>query len=207
MKFDRQNLPYFLIVLVVGVVLGIGGLTLRTRTQPASIKILPPEPTITPEPTATPGPIAVFVNGAVLREGVYNLSPDSRVEQAIEEAGGFTAVANTTVVNLAQPLTDGAQVYVPSQDEASEPAFVVSSPVVSNLTGNADDSNVGGLVNINTATIEELESLTGIGPSTAQKIADFRDENGPFAAIEEIMEVPGIGDGKFEKLKDQITIE
>jgi competence protein ComEA len=139
---------------------------------------------------------------------VYELPPDSRVGDAIEAAGGWTAEANTAVINLAQPLLDGMQIYVPSHDEVTAvPVPVVAGPATATQPGSDTAVTVaGGLVNINTAGLEELDALPGIGPSTAQKILDYRDESGRFNTIEELMNVSGIGEAKFNSVKDLITV-
>jgi len=200
----------FLLGLVIGLCLGVavgaGGMVLFHRTQPASILIRPPEPTPLPAATDTPGPIHVFVNGAVVASAVYELPPDSLVEQAIAAAGGFTADANKAVVNLAQPLSNGAQVYVPAKDEVlSGPGQVVSQPLMPVTSGQI--AGDGGRVNINIATRAELETLPGIGPSIAQNILDYRDAHGPFASVEAIMDVSGIGEAKFGQLKELIIVQ
>jgi competence protein ComEA len=207
-KIDRSNLAGWAISFFVGVILTAGGLTLSKQTRPSPIVIQPPEPTPQPEPTATPGPIQVYINGQVAAPNVYELPPASRIGDAIEAAGGWTGEANTAVVNLAQPLVDGMQIYVPSQAEVSEAAVpVVSDPAtLVRAGGGINVTNTGGLVNINTAGLEELDSLPGIGPSTAQKILDYRDENGRFNTIEELMNVSGIGEAKFGSVKDLITV-
>ncbi|MCA9978213.1 MAG: helix-hairpin-helix domain-containing protein, partial [Anaerolineales bacterium] len=190
------------------VILTAGGLTLSKQTRPAPIYIEPPQPTALPEPTVTPGPIQVYVNGQVIAPNVYELPPDSRVGDAIEAAGGWADEANTAVVNLAQPLADGMQIYVPSEAEVVEilPP-VVSEPDSFTRSGDSIDvTNTGGLVNINTAGLEELDALPGIGPSTAQKILDFREEYGRFNTIEELMNVSGIGEAKFGSVKELITV-
>ncbi len=203
---DKNRLVWLVVGVFLGIIIGVGGLTLSKRVQPAPIVIVPPEPTATPEATATPGPIRVFVNGQVAEPAVYELPPGSLVEAAVEAAGGFTEEANTAVVNLAQPLSDGAQVYVPGEEEnISPPLAVVSKPNASPAMASAGGGAAVGLININTATIEELDALPGIGPSTAQKIIEYRESNGPFAAIENIMDVTGIGEAKFAKIRDQIT--
>lgn len=204
---DKNRIVWLVVGVFIGVIMGVGGMTLRKQVQPAPIVIVPPEPTATPEPTSTPGPIRVFVNGQVAEPAVYELPPGSLVEAAIEAAGGFAAGADTAVVNLAQPLSDGVQVYVPSEEEnVPAPLAVVSKPNTSSATTSTESSAAVGLININTATIEELDSLPGVGPSTAQKIIEYRESNGSFAAIENIMDVTGIGEAKFEKIKDQITV-
>jgi competence protein ComEA len=206
--FDWQKLTWFIVGLLLGVALGVGGMVLNNRTRPAAIIIAPPEPTAQPEPTATAGPIRVYVNGQVVAPAVYELPPGSIVAQAVEAAGGFTAEANTAVVNLAQSLVEGAQIYVPANDEVvAQPVNVVSSPVTSANPSGAAATGSTGLININTAGLEELDTLPGVGPSTAQKIIEHRDANGPFPTIEAIMDVSGIGEAKFNQIKELITVE
>jgi competence protein ComEA len=204
---DKNRIVWLVVGMFLGIIVGVGGLTLSKQVQPAPIVIVPPEPTSAPAATATPGPIRVFVNGQVAEPAVYELPPGSLVEAAIEAAGGFAAEADTAVVNLAQPLSDGVQIYVPSEEENTPaPLTVVSKPNTSPAMASAGGSTAVGLININTATIEELDTLPGIGPSTAQKIIEYRESAGPFAAIENIMDVTGIGEAKFAKIKDQITV-
>ena len=190
--------------------MGVGGLALFMRTQPAAIVIMPPEPTGTPSPTATPAPVRVYVNGAVMTPDVYVLAYDGIVQDALVAAGGFADEAYTDAVNLARPLADGMQIYVPVLSEAAEwtPA-VVDSPVIEDAENrpNISDDVTAGPININTASATELEALPGVGPSTAAKIVAHRDENGLFSSIEEIMNVSGIGTGKFEGMQAFITVE
>ncbi len=197
--------------ILLGLVLGVGGFTLSNRQQPTPIEIIPPPPSPTPEPSATPGPMQVYVNGAVQNPDVYEMPPAAIVRDAIEAAGGFTADAAKDYVNLAQPLQPGMQVRVPRLgEETTNPASVIIAPTLPASTD--DPTEVRGitidlLININTATLAELETLPGIGPSTAQKIIDFRNENGLFATIEDIMDVSGIGPAKFEAIQDFITVD
>ena len=210
---NRDNLLSYLFVLFVGIILGAGGATLTWRVQPASIIIQPPAPTVRPAPTATPGPLRVFVNGAVTNPAVYELAPNSMVQQAIEQAGGFTAEADTAVVNLAFPLQDGMQIYVPTVAETAEQTqAVITNPEVRSGgieldEGPAAESGAGSeIVNINNAAVTELDTLPGIGPSTAGKIVEYRETNGPFATIDEIMSVSGIGPAKFEQIQAYISV-
>ncbi|MCP4415853.1 MAG: ComEA family DNA-binding protein [Chloroflexi bacterium] len=210
---NKDNLLSYLLVLFVGIILGAGGMTLTQRVQPAPIVIQPPAPTAEPSPSATPSPLRVFVNGAVANPAVYELAPNGIVQQAIEQAGGFTAEADTTVVNLALPLQDGAQIYVPTIAEtADQTQAVITNPTVRTSTVDIETSTVseagaeGELVNINNADITELETLPGIGPSTAEKIVEYRESNGLFATIDEIMSVSGIGPAKFEKIEAYISV-
>ncbi|MDX1412893.1 MAG: ComEA family DNA-binding protein [Candidatus Promineifilaceae bacterium] len=167
---------------------------------------MPPAPTPTAMPTETPQPIQVYVTGQVIEPDVYVLAPGSRIKQLVEAAGGFTDDANTAAINLAQPLVDGAHVHVPAlSDEPASSPPVVSDPVPLRSDGANQIEISGNLININVASKEELETLPGIGPVTAQKIIDYRQINGAFTRIESIMEVPGIGEGKFEQIKALIT--
>jgi len=212
-KIDTKTAVWSLVTFILGVAAGVGGTTLNNRVQPAPIVIVPPEPTPLPEPTATPGPIRVFVSGQVAAPAVYELPPASIVQQAVEAAGGFTAAANTAVVNLAQTLVDGAHVYVPAEGEeaVAAPLTVVNQPASAVESAPGESAAVaagasGGLININTATLEQLDTLPGVGPAIAQRIIDHRDANGPFAAIEAIMDVSGIGEARFEQMKELITV-
>lgn len=210
---NKGNLLSHLLALFVGIIAGAGGATLSGRVQPADIIIQPPAPTALPEPTATPEPLRVFVNGAVAAPAVYELAPDSIVQQAIELAGGFTAEADAAVVNLALPLQDGMQIYVPTVEETAEQVqAIISSPmgrtaeIELDVAGEMDAAAQNELVNINTADATQLDTLPGIGPSTAEKIVEYRDTNGPFATIDEIMSVSGIGPAKFEQIQAFITV-
>lgn len=205
MKISQSHVVMFLLGLLWGAILALTGLTLMQRTQPAPIVINPPEPTATPLPTATPGPIRVYVSGAVRTTAVLTLPPDSILQHAIEAAGGFTASADRAVVNLAQPLADGAHIYVPTVGEAA-PVPVLSVNVVTVGQGETAVSPANSLININQADEKELAALPGIGPSTAEKIIAHRTEHGPFANIEAIMEVTGIGPAKFDQIKELITV-
>lgn len=194
-------------LVIVGVLIGAGAMGLREAARPEPVIINTAVPTattaaaVTAGPTATLQPIQVFVNGEVAAPDVYILPPDGRVKQAIEAAGGFTGQANSAVVNLALPLVDGMHIYVPDMVESTEaPQPVVSEPALQSRSG------VGGLlININTADLEELDSLPGVGPAIAQKIIDYRTANGSFATIEAILEVSGIGEAKFQQMRDLIT--
>ena len=209
MKLDQSNIGWVIAAFVLGIVLSMGGMTLLKQTQPAPIVISPPEPTPTAVPTETAGPVQVYVNGAVVQEAVYTLPPGSLAQDAIKAAGGFAADANMSVVNLAQPMFNGAQVYVPftAEENATPTAVIFTEAESENGRGKQASLSAEGLVNINSGDAALLETLPGIGASTAAKIITFRDENGPFTTIEEIMNVPGIGQGKFDQLQDLITVD
>lgn len=144
--------------------------------------------------------VVVDVGGAVIEPGVVELDAGSRVADAIEAAGGLAIDADCTTLNQAQLLQDGQKVYVPKEGEID-----ASGALVDSSTQEAGQAATT-LVNINTATLEELDALPGVGPATAQAIIDDREANGPFASEEDIMRVSGIGEKKYEKLKGSICI-
>jgi competence protein ComEA len=174
----------------------------QPTTTPIEITSPPPSPTSTAAPTCTPSPVRVYVTGAVARPDVYWLEPGSIVKDAIAAAGDASHDADLNRVNLAQELTDQQQVYVPRQGETNPPPAVTDGEA----DPSSENDSPGGIVNINTATLEELDSLSGIGPALGQRIVDYREANGPFASIEDIMLVSGIGEACFEKIKARISV-
>jgi len=208
MDGNKRNVVWLLSAVVVTTALGMALLRLvEGRVRPAPIIIEPPPASPTPGPTATVQPLRVYITGAVLRPDVYSLPPGSIVRDLVRLAGDFTDAAAVEAVNLALPLADGMHVHVPAQDEvlAEPPVISGPAPQANSLTGDA--ALPGALVNINTASIAELETLPGIGPALAQKIVDHRAEHGPFATIEAILDVSGIGPAKFEAIRDWITVQ
>ncbi|KAF0107192.1 MAG: competence protein ComEA [Anaerolineaceae bacterium] len=137
-------------------------------------------------PSPTPASLAVYVTGAVVNPGLYHLPPGSRVADAVDAAGGFSANAETDRINLAASVANGEQVDVPG------------------VSGN--EHIILGRININTATADELDTLPGIGPTTAQEIVDYRTQNGPFQTIQDIMNVPGVGPSTYDLIKNLITV-
>ena len=148
--------------------------------------------------------VFVYVTGAVASPKVCELSEGARVLDAIEAAGGFTDDAATDALNLARVVEDGEQIDVPTEQEAAEAAASGTSSSSSSTSSSSDSTS--SLININTATAEELETLPGIGEVTAEKIIADREENGAFATIEDITRVSGIGDKKFEAIEDLICV-
>lgn len=145
--------------------------------------------------------IKVYVTGEVNSAGVIELEEGARIEDAIEGAGGITSNANLKNINLAYEVTDGEKIYIPNISEQEEDAEEVTV-----LTENTSSSSKGK-ININKATVSELTSIPGVGNSTAEKIVSYRDKNGKFSSIDDIKNVSGIGDAKYEKLKDYITVK
>ncbi len=147
--------------------------------------------------------IVVFVSGCVKSPGVYELDEGSRVIQAIDASGGFTEEAAKESLNLARQLVDGEQIAVPTQEEVASAATGAQEGASATT---ASGSVINGKVNINRATSEELQTLSGIGEATAQKIIAEREANGPFSSPEDLMRVSGIGEKKYEAIADFITI-
>lgn len=147
-----------------------------------------------------PEKIRVYVCGAVARPDVYTLDPDVRMIDAVNAAGGFRADAAADCVNLASRIKDGEKIYIPTEEEIEE-AFIAQSQ--SRVSGETGD----GKVNINTADKAALMTLPGVGESKADKIIDFRQTNGGFSSIEDIMLVAGIKEGMYNKIKDKICVD
>ncbi|TXC90015.1 hypothetical protein FS935_13175 [Metabacillus litoralis] len=147
-----------------------------------------------------PNVIIVDIKGAIYKPGVYEIEADARVHQIIEKAGGLNSDADEIAVNLAAPLQDGMVLYIPKKGETEVNPFLSQK-------GGLDNDQEVQKVNINTATIEELQTLTGIGPAKAEAIMTYREENGLFQSPEELLEVTGIGDKSYEKLKEEILVK
>lgn len=148
--------------------------------------------------------VYVDVDGAVVRSGVYRLKDGARVSQAIDAAGGLTAEADVTGLNRASKVADGQKIYVPKVGEQQTVSADGGADGGAVLASGAND--VAGLVNINTASAAELQTLSGIGPSMAQSIIDERTKNGAFASVDDLMRVSGIGEKKLAKIKDCICV-
>lgn len=149
--------------------------------------------------------IIVDVAGAVASPSVVELPDGSRVFEAVEKAGGFTVEADTSMINQAEILTDGQKIYIPTKQEIRQ---LQSTEEGTASVNSIDPSGThrSGLVNINTADSAALQQLTGVGPATAEKIIDYRNQNGKFKTIEELKNVSGIGEKTFEKFKDKIKV-
>jgi competence protein ComEA len=146
--------------------------------------------------------LVVHVVGAVQRPGLYRLSEGSRIDDAIRRAGGAKPRAALELVNLAAPVADGQQVLVPGRGSAQAAAAAPASPGVSGGGG----VTAAPRVHLNTATLEQLDALPGIGPVTAQKILDYRAEHGAFSSIDELDAVPGIGPARLEQLREVVDL-
>ena len=151
--------------------------------------------------------IYVDIGGAVESPMLAKLPAGSRVEDAVEMAGGLSADADISTINRAEMLVDGQKIYIPKKGEAV--SVDISSGATTGSTNAAADSSgpaASSKVNINTADLTMLQTITGVGPATAQKIIDYRTQNGRFNAVEDLKNVSGIGDKTFEKMKDQVLV-
>ncbi len=209
---DRNRHTIF-IGLLLATLGGVGGFYFgQPSTEPIAIVSAETVPTATPSPlpppSPTPGQVRVYVTGAVANSDVYILPEGSIIKDAILAAGGFTPDAKPDKINQAQELLDQQQIHVPRIDEDNPPPPVQGGPTNNtDSKNNKIDASVKGTININTATLEELDSLPGIGPVIAQRIIDYRGSIGGFQSIESIMEVSGIGEATFAKIKELIAVE
>lgn len=147
--------------------------------------------------------VYVYICGEVIKPGVYELSGDSRIYEAVDAAGGFTENAARECVNLASKVSDGMQITIYNREEAA--SLQADSASVGGNAGKSGTSG-SGLVNLNTATKEELMTLKGIGESKAEDIIRYREKSGGFKKIEDIMKISGIKEAGFQKIKDNITV-
>jgi len=172
------------------------GSKLLARPQ-ASVGLAPPAAAPTETAAAAPGALVVDVVGAVRRPGLYRLTQGARIADAVTRAGGATAKADLALINLAAPLADGEQVIVPRRGAAA-----LGAPAGAGSAAGAPSS---GPVHLSTATLEQLDSLPGIGPVTAQKILDYRQKHGAFTSVDGLDAVPGIGPARLDQLKDLVA--
>ena len=191
---NRRQKIILLGLLLVGCVLT--SIAVDYFGQPQALEAPPPPVKAVQSVQTQPKTIKVYISGAVNFPGTYDIPADSRVEQAIEYAGGLTEEANVERINLAKKLKDGSHINAPAQSRSRGRSQAGSGKTTATRTGP---------VNLNTATLEELDSLPGIGPATAQKILDYRAGHS-FTRVEEVMQVKGIGPAKFEQMKESITV-
>lgn len=155
-----------------------------------------------------PETIRVYVCGEVTVPGVYGLLAGSRIEDAVKAAGGMTDAAARTWLNLAEPITDGQKIEVPSEEKAAqwEAAGIAAAGESGPGSAEVSGSRADGKVNLNRASAQELMTLPGIGESKAAEIIRYRESQGAFSKPEDLMKIPGIKEGVFHKIKDQITV-
>lgn len=198
-SLSRAELTGLVIVVAVTLV-GAGLWYVRSLPKPVAIAASSPAVGATGTAavaSASPAgpPIIVDVTGWVREPGVYEFAPGDRVIDAVDRAGGAKPNADLSGLNLAAPLTDGTQVVVSKTGTAAAGA-----------TGSSGTAATGGLININSASATDFEALSGIGEVLAAAIVDYRTENGPFAAVDDLEDVSGIGPATLEEIRDQITV-
>jgi competence protein ComEA len=178
--------------IVIGLLLAAGILLITSNPRENGLVL---------QPAPTPLPWVVHIAGAVTHPGVYEVPRDSRVIDAINAAGGFTNDAESDALNLADHIQDGSRLYVPEKGEYSangEKSSLITPP---------NSAGPQTLIDINSAALEELMELPDIGEKLAGEIITYRSQNGKFATIDDIKNVPGIGQGTFEKIRTLITVE
>jgi competence protein ComEA len=193
----RPQLALCAVGVLVAVVLGLRQLGGGGASEEAGGAPRPVATIAVQEDGVGGGRLVVHVAGAVRDPGVYRLPGGARVDDAVARAGGATRRADLGGLNLAAELEDGRQVLVPER-----PRRGGAGPVVAPSAEPAE----GQPLNLNTATLEQLDTLSGIGPTTAQKILDFREEQGGFSSVEELGEIPGIGEKRLASLREEVTL-
>ena len=192
---DPRRLALLAAVALVIVVLGVRHMAGRAQGAAAPAQTLPVQPAAAGS-GAEGGLVTVHVAGAVRSPGVYRLRRGSRVDDAVRRAGGAARRADLSAVNLAAPLEDGRQVVVPA---------LAPEPQVGGGSASAAPAATAK-INLNTATAEQLDTLAGIGPATAAKILAHREQHGAFGSVEEVGDVPGIGERRLEALRELVTV-
>lgn len=216
---------FLAMVLVLSVLAGVAIAWLGTRpidvhavpareTDSVSVTSPPPsEPPAVPSPSESveeigtspePATLVVYVSGEVVNARVVHVPTGSRVTDAVALAGGLTADADVSAVNMARLVTDGEHIHIPAPGDPPRP----STPPAPDGAVNDGESPPGlsAPINLNTATGAELETLPGIGPSLSQRIIDYREQHGQFASIDQLLEVSGIGESKFTQLKEHVVV-
>lgn len=217
-----QKQKILFVCVIVAITIGILFYIWKSSSQVSSLEvdlqgnIMENEPSeeanITEEESSitTPQTIIVHIAGEVVSEGIVTLKEGSRIADAISFAGGTTLEADLSDVNLAYILEDGQKVYIPNIHDKKEEDSYPTQEIISTGSSNHSSSSLEtspSMININTATQTQLETIPGIGPSTALQILQYRKENGPFQSIDELENVKGIGPAKLEKMKPFVTVK
>ena len=204
-----RNRGYLFLSLVFISALGaVLFLSRRADPKPIQISTPPPRPSPTSAPSPTPVILLVQVNGAVANPGLMRLSDGARIDDAIKAAGGPTSDADLSRLNLAKKVSDGELIIVPRiGDPTPNPSVGTPTPRPTSTPRPTNTPTPVVIININTATVEELDRLPGIGPTTAQRIIEYRQANGPFQRIEDITKVRGISQAEFDAIKHLIVVK
>ena len=214
MQVKRWLMEYKKVLSIIGGVLAVIVIILVGRGMMASstkekVMVTNAVNTTRVEETTTmiPQNCYVDIKGEVLRPGVYEFSCESRIQEVIKKAGGFTEEADETKINLAQKITDQMQIIVPNLHSKQEGGVTEGNSEKGNLSNTTPSNSKQGTVNINTATLEELQTIKGIGKKKAEAILQYRKEHGAFRTKEDLLQVKGIGKKALEAIESQVTFQ
>ena len=214
MQVKRLLMEYKKVLSIIGGVLAVIVIILVGRVMMASstkekVMVTNAVNTTRVEETTTmiPQNCYVDIKGEVLRPGVYEFSCESRIQEVIKKAGGFTEEADETKINLAQKVTDQMQMIVPNVNSKQEGGVTEGNSEKGNSSNTTPSNSKQGTVNINTATLEELQTIKGIGKKKAEAILQYRKEHGPFRTKEDLLQVKGIGKKALEAIESQVTFQ
>ena len=214
MQVKRWLMEYKKVLSIIGGVLAVIVIILVGRGMMASstkekIMVTNAVNTTRVEETTTMMPQNCYVDikGEVLRPGVYEFSCESRIQEVIKKAGGFTEEADETKINLAQKITDQMQIIVPNVHSKQEGGVTVENSGKGSSTNTSVSNSKQGTININTATLEELQTIKGIGKKKAEAILQYRKEHGVFRTKEDLLQVKGIGKKALEAIESQVTFQ
>ena len=214
MQVKRWLMEYKKVLSIIGGVLAVIVIILVGRGMMASPKkekvmVTNAVNTTRVEKTTTMMPQNCYVDikGEILQPGVYEFSCESRIQEVIKKAGGFTEEADETKINLAQKISDQMQIIVPNLHSKQEGGVTEGNSEKGNSSNSTPSNSKQGTVNINTATLEELQTIKGIGKKKAEAILQYRKEHGPFRTKEELLQVKGIGKKALEAIESQVTFQ
>ena len=214
MQVKRWLMEYKNILSIIGGVLAVIVIILVGRGMMASptkekVMVTNAVNTTRVEETTTMMPQNCYVDikGEVLHPGVYEFSCESRMQEVIKKAGGFTEEADETKINLAQKISDQMQIIVPNLHSKQEGGVTEGNSEKGNMSNTTPSNSKQGTVNINTATLEELQTIKGIGKKKAEAILQYRKEHGAFRTKEELLQVKGIGKKALEAIESQVTFQ
>ena len=214
MQVKRWLMEYKKVLSIIGGVLAVIVIILVGRGMMASstkekVMVTNAVNTTRVEETTTMMPQNCYVDikGEVLRPGVYEFSCESRIQEVIKKAGGFTEDADETKINLAQKISDQMQIIVPNLHSKQEGGVTEGNSEKGNSSNTTPSNSKQGTVNINTATLEELQTIKGIGKKKAEAILQYRKEHGPFRTKEDLLQVKGIGKKALEAIESQVTFQ
>ena len=214
MQVKRWLMAYKKVLSIIGGVLAVIVIILVGRGMMASstkekVMVTNAVNTTRVEETTTMMPQNCYVDikGEVLRPGVYEFSCESRIQEVIKKAGGFTEEADETKINLAQKISDQMQIIVPNLHSKQEGGVTEGNSEKGNMSNTTPSNSKQGTVNINTATLEELQTIKGIGKKKAEAILQYRKEHGAFRTKEDLLQVKGIGKKALEAIESQVTFQ